>query len=388
MNINLRLLAILLLVMSVQACKKKSIPIVSVPDTTPKEIQKGLSEEDSLDLKIGQMVMIGIGEKTGLSSQDSLINEIRTNKVGGIVLYEKNIAKADSKRKLKELNLIMQQSSKLPLFITIDEEGGKVHRMKEKYGFVNIPSAAYLGKLNNIDSTYFYTKKLVAVMAEVGINLNYAPDVDLAINPQNPVIAKLERSFSNDPDITTAHALACIKAHKEFKVKTILKHFPGHGSSADDTHLGVADVTTRWNFKELLPYHNILQSGQCEAIMTAHIINCHLDSTCVPGTLSKAIVTGILRNFMEYKGVVFSDDMQMYAISKNFGFETGIKMAINAGVDVLMFANNVNMKDRVNATQVHAIIKKLVKEGQVPREKINESYKRIIEFKKDMLVLK
>jgi beta-N-acetylhexosaminidase len=346
---------------------------------------KVIKSSDSLDFKIGQMIMIGIGDFTALTTKDSMLKEIRNNRTGGILLFEKNISKTNSKENLKKLVADMQKEASVPLFISIDEEGGKVHRMKEKYGFVGMPSAAYLGRLDNLDSTAFYTKRLGTVMKECGINLNYAPLVDLALNPDNPVIAKTDRSYSADPVKVSRHAQASIRAFHEAGIKTIIKHFPGHGSSSEDSHLGIADVTNKWKFMELFPYKTILESGNYDAIMTAHIVNCHLDTACLPATLSKSVMTGILRDFMGYKGAIFSDDMQMYAISKNYGFESAIRLAILAGVDVLMFGNNVNPKDRITATEVHAIVKKLVTGGQVSPERIDESYRRILLLKNKKL---
>jgi beta-N-acetylhexosaminidase len=335
---------------------------------------------DSLDLKIGQMVMIGIFGNTLLPT-DSILKEIKANKVGGIVLFEKNINPVNSKETLKKLVSTLQNEAAIPLFISIDEEGGKVHRLKEKYGFPKMPSAAYLGKLDDPDSTRYYTRNLAGTMSELGINLNYAPCVDVAINKNNPVIAKIERSYSEDPAIVTKQALISIKTQHQYGVKTILKHFPGHGSSTADSHKGMADVTTTWQSSELIPYRKIIQMGQVDAIMTAHIVNCKLDTSCLPSTLSKTIVTGLLRDSLKYQGAVFSDDMQMYAISKFYGTENAVKLAINAGVDVLLFGNNVNPKDIISASQVHAIVKKLVLQGDVSRERIDASFKRIMKLK-------
>lgn len=342
---------------------------------------KVLSIEDSLDLKIGQMVMIGITNSTVISPNDSILKEIKANKVGGIVLFEKNIHPTKSKENLTKFVSKLQEAASIPLFITIDEEGGKVHRLKEKYGFIKMPSAAYLGKLDNADSTLYYTRGLAVLMAEIGINLNYAPCVDVAINKSNPVIAKIERSYSEDPNMVTKHALLSIKAQHQFGVKTILKHFPGHGSSNADSHKGMADVTHTWQVSELIPYKKIIQAGHVDAIMTAHIVNCQLDTTCLPGTLSKRIVNGLLRDSLKFKGAVFSDDMQMYAISKFYGTENAVKLAVNAGVDVLLFGNNVNPKDVITASEVHAIVKRLIKKGEISPERIDQSYKRILKLK-------
>jgi beta-N-acetylhexosaminidase len=340
------------------------------------------SSVDSLDIKIGQMIMIGINERTQVADTDGLLTEIRNNKLGGIVLFEKNIAKTDSKNNLQTLIQTLKKSADIPLLITIDEEGGKVHRLKEKYGFIGMPSAAYLGALNNADSTLKYNRALAAELKELGINFNYAPTLDMALNPENTVIVKRERSFSAQPEIVTKHALLCIQAHHENDVKTILKHFPGHGSSTADSHLGIVDVSDTWDFEELFPYYNVLKSGNVDAIMTAHIINKKWDSSMLPATLSKKVVDGMLRGLLGYNGVVFSDDMQMHAISRNYGLDNAIELAINAGLDILMFANNVNSDEQpITASQIHAKIKQLVKTGKIPQTRINESYQRILKLK-------
>jgi beta-N-acetylhexosaminidase len=394
----MRIKVISLILLSLTCCKvkevKKTAPVPKTAKSTPvkpkEEVKpkntpvKPKSEKKtsySLDAKIGQMIMIGLNEKTKLTSSDPLKEEISKGKTGGVILFEKNISPADSKENLKKLISDLQAGASIPLFISIDEEGGKVHRLKEKYGFVKMPSATYLGSLDGTDSTLFYTKNLAALLEELGININYAPDVDLALNKNNPVIAKAERSYSEDPMVVSAHALTSIKGHHMHGIKTIIKHFPGHGSSASDSHMGITDVTNNWKFIELSPYNDIIKSGQCDAVMSAHIVNCHLDTTCLPGTLSKVMITDILRGVLGFKGVVFSDDMQMYAISKNYGLENAIKLSILAGVDILVFGNNVNLNDRITASEVHVIIKKLVKSGEISEERINESFYRILDLK-------
>lgn len=335
----------------------------------------------TLDFKIGQMILIGLNDRKFLSEDDSLRQELTAGKAGGIILFEKNIAPNNSKEQLKTFISDLQNSSPYPLFISIDEEGGKVHRLKEKYGFVKMPSAAYLGGLGYTDSTSFYTKSLAKQLSYLGINLNFAPDVDLAINPDNPVITKAGRSYSANPIVVAEHATASIKAHHTEGIKTALKHFPGHGSSVNDSHYGVAEVTKFWKEEELIPYKNIISFGNPDAIMTAHIVNRILDTTGLPATLSKTIVTGLLRNTLGFNGVVISDDMQMYAISKNFGLENALKMSIEAGVDILLFGNNVSLTDRIKTSQIHALVKSLVEKGEITEERINESFARIMALK-------
>ena len=368
------------LVLTLLICSFFLVSMINKDETSIPET--GKESTDSLDIKIGQMIMIGIKGRTSVAENDTLLKEIRENKLGGVVLFEKNISPTDSRNLLIKLIKDLQANAAIPLFVSIDEEGGLVHRLKEKYGFVGMPSAAYLGKLDNVDSTLFYNRRLAAELAELGFNCNYAPTLDMAVNPENTVIVKRQRSFSENPDIVSKHALLCIQAHHENSIKTILKHFPGHGSSTADSHAGIVDVTDSWSFKELFPYFSILSSGNCDAIMTAHIINKRWDNSYLPATLSDKVVTDILRGLLGYKGVVFSDDMQMGAISKNYGFEKAIELAINAGVDVLMFANNVSKEvPQVTPTQIHAVIKKLVKKKKISRERIDEAYIRIMQLK-------
>lgn len=340
-----------------------------------------LSKNVSLDTKIGQMIMVGINDRKSLVLKDSLRKEIADNKMGGIILFEKNISKDLSKPTLKKLIKDLQAQTSIPLFFSIDEEGGKVHRLKEKYGFVPMPSASYMGGYKGTDSTYFYSKQLAEQLADLGFNINFAPVVDVSLNPLNTVIVKAGRSFSDNPSAVSAHARAFIEAHHSQNVKTTLKHFPGHGSSSSDTHKGLVDVTKQWRFQELVPYKTLFDAGVCDAIVSCHVINCHLDTTCIPSTLSKVITTEILRDLLGFKGVVFSDDMQMYAISKNYGFEKSIQMAINAGVDVLVFGNNVSATDRLTASEIHVVIKKLVSKGDISEQRIEEAYQRIMALK-------
>lgn len=339
-------------------------------------------KNDSLDIKIGQMIMIGINERTALGNTDVLAEELRAGKIGGVVLFEKNLAKTNTKDSLILLVKNLQANAMIPLFVSIDEEGGKVHRLKEKYGFFTTPSAAYLGEVNKFDSTRYHARRIASLLKDLGINLNYAPTVDMAVNPENTVIVKNGRSFGTDPFLVATHAQLSIGAHHEYGVKTVLKHFPGHGSSTGDSHLGVVDVSNSWELNELMPYDEIIRHGSYDAIMTAHIINSRWDPSMLPATLSKRVVTGMLRDLLGYKGVVFSDDMQMDAIGANYGWENALALSINAGVDVLMFANTTPHKDKiVTATQVHAIIKKLVKKKKISRARIDEAYVRIMVLK-------
>ncbi len=333
---------------------------------------------DSLDIKIGQMIMIGT---PGTEVDPLVLEEVRSGKVGAVIYFEKNIHAKNSYMVFKKMSYTYQKASTIPLFITIDQEGGRVNRMKEKYGFPRSITATAMGKDPKLDSVRFYGASTGSTLAGVGINVNFAPVVDVAIEPQNTVIVKVERSFSKSEDTVAIMAKEFIKTHRKVNVITVLKHFPGHGSSLADTHLGIADVTNTWNQREIKPYRTLLDSGYVDAIMTSHIVNKKLDPKGYPGTLSKRVMDSLLRKTLGYNGVIFSDDMQMHAITKYYGLEEAIKLAVNAGVDIMCFSNNIQGSEARTVDKVHQIIKDFVARGDIKKETIDASFKRIMILK-------
>jgi beta-N-acetylhexosaminidase len=344
-----------------------------------------MAQKDSLDIKIGQMRLVGVAEQK-LDSNSVILQEIREGKDGGIILFEKNITAKNSFINLKQLTYQLQSAATIPLFVAIDQEGGRVNRLKTKYQFPKSVTSEYLGTLNNVDSTKFYGAITASTLAGLGFNVNFAPVVDLAINPDNPIIAKYGRAFSADAALTAKHASIIVEQHRRYGVVTVLKHFPGHGSSKADTHLGIADVTAYWQKEELEPYKIMIDSGKIDAVMTAHIVNKKLDKKGNPGTLSKKIITDLLRKDLGHDGVVFTDDMQMHAITEHFGFEKSIELSIKAGVDVMIFSNNIQGSDNRTVDAVTKVIKQLLADGEISEDRIDQSYQRIMKLKKEILL--
>jgi beta-N-acetylhexosaminidase len=223
-------------------------------------------------------------------------------------------------------------------------------------------------------------QSMALTMAQAGVNLNLAPVLDLNVNPNNPIIGSIERSFSADPAVVTRNALAFIQGHHDVGVLTTLKHFPGHGSSKDDSHQGFVDVTGLWSRKELEPFRNVIQAGEADAIMTAHIFNSELDPD-VPATLSKPVITGILREELGYNGVVITDDMQMGAIRQYYGFDAAIEMAVNAGADIIALSNNGDQYLPDLAEQGFMAIRRGLNAGRITEARVNESYERVMQLK-------
>jgi len=338
----------------------------------------------SLDVKIGQMIMVGF---RGLDVNDNspIVRDIFDRHIGGVILFDYDvpanipIRNIESPAQLKRLTAKLQAASPIPLLIAIDQEGGKVCRLKQSAGFPPTLSAQYLGSINDLSPTRRHAARTAKILAHLGINLNLAPVVDLNINTDNPIIGRLGRSFSADPQVVTAHAAEFIKAHHEHSVLCALKHFPGHGSSTGDSHLGLTDITDTWSSDELIPYEILIREGLADVIMTAHVYNANLDPE-LPATLSKSILTGLLRKQLHYDGVIISDCMQMRAITDHYGFEAALRAAIEAGVDIILIANNSVFNEDA-ASRAIAIIKKLIEEGKITPQRINQSYRRIKKVK-------
>lgn len=338
--------------------------------------------QDSLDIKIGQMILIGFPKA---EVDPSVLEEVRKGKVGSVILFEKNIPKTSTAFiTLKKIIWTYQKAAPIPLFVTIDQEGGRVNRLKDRYGFPRTITAQEMGVSD--DSTRFYAEAIAATLAGLGININLAPCVDLGINPSNTVIYGFGRAFSAHPDTVAKRAATFIQAHRRMNVLTVLKHFPGHGSSLADSHYGMADVTKTWTDAEMIPYRKLLEQGLVDAVMSAHIVNMRLDPKGLPGTLSSRMIDSLLRKQMKYNGVVFSDDMQMQAITRHYGQEEAIRLAIQAGVDILCFSNHLPGSEERTADKVHRIIRGFVEKGIISEQRIDESFRRIMRLKKKLHV--
>lgn len=341
-------------------------PMVPIPDV-------------SLAAKIGQMIMVGFRGRI-VDMRHAIVQQIADGLVGSVVLFGRNV---ESPEQLQALTATLRGYSPIPLLVAIDQEGGWVARLQRGFGIATNYSAQYLGAGNQLDLTRTQGESTAQRLAELGINLNLAPVVDLNTNPSNPVIGRYERSYSADPAIVTAQARTVIESHRPHQVFCTLKHFPGHGSSRGDTHYGFVDVTDSWAVTELSPYAALIGEQNCDVIMTAHIFNATLDPD-YPATLSPKIITGLLREKLGFGGVVISDDMQMGAIANQYNLETAVRLAITAGVDIIAFSNNIPFSRGADANRLHTIITGLVEDGAISPERIDLSYQRIMHLKRQL----
>jgi len=338
----------------------------------------------ALKQKVGQLLMIGF---RGYLPADSshIVNDLAEYNLGGVILFDydvptrRAVRNIESANQVRSLNDSLQALASTPLLIAIDQEGGRVARLKSSRGFPENVSAEYLGTMDNSDSTRVYAEEQTALLSDLGFNVNFAPVVDLNTNPDNPVIGSIERSYGADPDLVTKHASIIIEEHQKHDILPVIKHFPGHGSAWNDSHVGMADVTDTWVDTELAPYRNLAETNYHFGVMTAHVLNKNLDEE-LPATLSRSIQTGLLRNSIGFDGLLFSDDMQMEAIRSFYGLEFAIEHALNAGVDVLVFGNNSVYQPNIVPDAVNIVLK-LVENGSVSEQRINEAYSRVMKTK-------
>lgn len=336
--------------------------------------------------KIGQLLMVGF-RGAQPKECDLIVRDIREHQIGGIVLFDQEMAERSIKHRniespgqVSELVESLQTHAEVPLLVSIDQEGGRVNRLKPAYGFPGSLSHEELGRLNNPAETYRHAEATAKTLAGLGINLNLAPVVDLDANPDNPIIKGKGRSFSSDPDTVSRQAGEFIKAHRAQGILTCAKHFPGHGSAAGDTHLGLVDSTNTWNERELIPFQRLIEAGLCDMIMSAHIFNAKLDPAH-PATLSRAVITDLLRGKLGFEGVISSDDLEMKAISDHYGLERSVPAALEAGIDMLCFGNNLSYDPDI-VPKVIDILQQAVKSGRITETRIDVSYQRVRALKR------
>lgn len=347
--------------------------------------------EKELKERIGQMMIVGF-RGTEISEDSHIVKVIKDVKIGGVILFDWDAPSKSFPRNIlnfkqaKKLISCLQYYSSVSLFVAVDVEGGIINRLKPEYGFSDFLSPKELGEIQDYNFTKQEALRLSQQLKELGFNMNFAPVVDVDINPKNPIIGTFDRSFSSDPQQVALHAQAFIEAHCQNNIIAVAKHFPGHGSSKEDSHLGMVDVTDTYYEKELIPYKSLQEKGLLNAVMTAHIFNRKIDKN-YPATLSSYFLQDILRRQIGFQGVIISDDMQMKAISGYYGLKDAIIRAINAGCDIVLLANNSKEFDKDLSYKVYDIIYQAVKDGKISKQRIIESSNRVYELKKRFKII-
>ncbi len=342
-----------------------------------------LSQDEVLQRMAGQMLLVGF---EGTSPADAGVKaaraQLENGTIGGIVLFPDNIR---SPHQLQALTTFLGASGPaLTPLIAIDQEGGIVQRLGPHNGYADFPSARKVGqdpKLRAPEAAERLYDGMAADLAKAGINLNFGPVVDLSLNPWNRVINKRQRSFGSDPEAVAKFAEAFIAAHRKANILTAAKHFPGHGSSYEDSHKILPDISRTWKEEELRPYAELAKAKMLDMVMVGHLLHPRFSDGRLPASLSKRAID-ILRDdrSVGFHGVVVSDDMEMGAVRDGHSLEESVVTAINAGIDLFIFSN-VKFQDAQLGVKVRAIILAAVRDGRIDRTRIEQSYERIVRLK-------
>lgn len=297
-----------------------------------------------IEQQIGRLFMVGFyGD--AVAPSHPIVQDIRKHNLGGVILFDRFLADKKPENNIRSLDQVRQLTADLQdaahgsLLIGVDQEGGRVSRFSTRHGFPETPPARELGSTEETEQTACAAKETAGILAEAGITINLAPVTDLDSYPENPIIGRYGRSFSAEPARVARHARVWIEEHHRRGIKCCLKHFPGHGSSRTDSHLGFVDISDSWREEELEPYRILLKNRVVDAVMTGHLFHRDIDSE-YPATLSAKAVS-LLRDQLGFSGPVLTDDMQMRAITARYGLAEGACLALAAGADLVIVGNNL-----------------------------------------------
>ncbi len=338
-------------------------------------------QAQTLEEKIGQMIMVGFGLSD--KAQDSLRYDIENRNLGGVLMFGYNLR---FPTQIKAQNERLQgYAPNQPLFISIDQEGGIVARLDEQNGYERTYSAYDLGyTFDSEDSTRATAALMANWLVNTGFNINFAPVVDVNLDPNSPAIGKLDRSYSNNEFEVYQHAGWFIDEFRKSGIITSLKHFPGHGSAANDSHLGFTDITDTWEERELDPFELLIDEGYDDFVMTGHLYKADWDSV-YPASLSKYAITTMLRDSIGFDGLVITDELFMNAIQDNYGMDEAITATINAGTDILLFSTNL-YNDISLPNYLISLITNKIESGEIKEERVNEAYNRIMQMKQNRII--
>ncbi len=323
----------------------------------------------------GELILMGM---SGKLASASTLQTIKSENVSQLILFSHNY---ESPEQLIDLTDSLQNHSPdaLPILVSADQEGGRVQRFIA--GFTRLPSAKKIGDRNLPSLTFELAKIQARELFAAGIQLNFAPDSDINTNPQNPVIG--DRAFGDHEDRVTRMVTASVRGHLQEGVHPCIKHFPGHGDTHLDSHFALPSVTTPLDLlrtREWIPFHKAMRSG-CQFLMSAHVLLPHLDPK-FPGTLSKTFLQTYLRQELQYRGIIVSDDMEMHAITHHYGAQEAPLLALEAGCDLLCY------RSEEQALIALESIKKALESGRLSAERLRQSAMRIREVRKGIQLAK
>ena len=345
------------------------------PEPSATQATPGLTLRD----KVAGLLVVGFRGMT-LDEAPWLRSALEDGGLGGVILFDRDTLTGADRNVVSPEQLtglisdLKAAAGDREIIVAVDQEGGRVTRLSPAHGFPAVASEAEIGA-GTIEAAQAWASGLAATLADAGINLNLAPVVDLEVNPDSPAIGALDRSFSVDPNVVVEMATIEINALHADAVGSAIKHFPGIGSSTTNTDFGVADVTTTWTRTELEPFARLIAAGEADVVMVGHVVNGQLDPDR-PASLSRPTVTALLRVELGWTGPVITDDLQAGAIDAHFGLDEAILLALEAGNDILLFANTQTYDEGI-VEAVIDVISDAVAAGRVSEDHVNVAWERV-----------
>lgn len=350
-------------------------------DETVVRTTKDILGKMSLREKVGQLFIVrpeALAENSNAETapatdrvDDAVISRIEEYPVGGIALFSRNITSAEQ---LPMFISDLQSSSKYPLFIAVDEEGGRVARIANSdfFNVASYKSMEDIGKSGDASKAEEVGRQIGSYLKELGFNLDFAPVADTNTNPQNIVIG--DRSYGSDPALVARMVSAQLDGMHDSGIMGTLKHFPGHGDTKDDTHSGYVSIEKTWDELkecELVPFITALPKA--DMVMVSHITAVNVTSDKLPTSMSETMITGKLRNELGYDGVIITDAMAMGAVADNYTSAEAAVTAVKAGVDIVLMPQNLD--EAFNG------VMNAVTDGEISMERLDESVLRILKMK-------
>lgn len=344
-----------------------------VDDTQPIDDIQSIMENMTLSEKIYQLFIVDpetiLDGKTSTEATNDLIQSLREHPVGGFIFFANSLV---NRQQTIDFLADLQAESKIGLFMAVDEEGGKVSRIGSNplMGVTTFPN---MGKITSEEAAFQVGQTIGSQIRQLGFNVDFAPVADVNSNPKNPIIG--ERAFSSDPVIASQMVSACVKGFSSSGMISTLKHFPGHGDTKTDSHVGTAETqktVEQLRECEFLPFQSGIASG-APMVMIGHINAPNITQNQVPASLSQMIVTDLLRNELQFDGLIVTDALRMQAITNHYSSAQACVMALQAGVDILLLPENLQ--------EAHDGILEAIENGVLSEDRINESLTRILSLK-------
>lgn len=350
----------------------ESVGIVKESETDEEKIERirSIIDDMTIEEKIGQLVMAGFNGKKYNEDLKSLIAD---EKIGGVIYSIRNIENVQQMVELNNEIKVENENNKVPIFITVDEEGGSVSRMPSE--LMKIPTNKEIGKMDNENTSFNIGSAIGEEVLSLGFNVNLAPVLDINTNDENIVIG--DRSFGDNEELVSRLGIAMMNGMKKSNVIAGIKHFPGHGDTSIDSYVGLPVVEndlSRLEVVEFLPFKDAIDAG-ADLVLVSHVILTKVDSEN-PSTMSEAVIQDVLRGDMSYDGVVISDDMSMNAITSKYDIGDAAVKSILAGTDIIMVCNEYD-----NVIKVIDAINDAFLDEKITEERINESVERILLLK-------